>query len=110
MTGQAWVQRVVRTRPVEHNGLGLSAPDAVANAQVIRGRIRFLAEDNRVSDQLLTLTRDVSCGGKQVHDANVVATMLVHGVEVLVTSNVADFSRFADQVQVIDLPDTPRLT
>ena len=100
----------VATRPVEHNGLGLSARDAVANAYVIRDRIRFLAEDSRVSDQLLMLTRDVACGGKQVHDANVVATMLVHGVEVLVTCNVADFSRFADQVRIMDLPQTPRIT
>ena len=94
----------VATRPVEQNGLGLSASDAVANARVIRDRIRFLAEDSRVSDQLLTLTHDVSCGGKQVHDANVVATMLVHGVEALVTSNVADFRGFADHVRIIDLP------
>lgn len=41
--------------------------------------------------------------GKQVHDANVVATMLVHGVQTLVTMNVCDFSRFGDLVHVTTL-------
>jgi predicted nucleic acid-binding protein len=35
-------------------------------------------------------------GGKQVHDANVVATMLTHGITRLLTFNTGDFSRFAD--------------
>lgn len=43
------------------------------------------------------------CAGKQVHDANVVATMLVQGVDTIVTINVPDFTRFDDRVRVTDL-------
>jgi predicted nucleic acid-binding protein len=45
-----------------------------------------------------------ACAGKQVHDANVVATMLVHGVDTVVTTNVDDFARFGEHVHVADLP------
>src|SRR5699024_8228052 len=84
----------VATRPVEHNGLGLSRPDATANVRAVRGRIRLLAENDKVSDRLLELVNEIACAGKQVHDANVVATMLVHGVDAIVTLNTDDFARF----------------
>ncbi len=49
------------------------------------------------------LLETVDCAVKQVHDANVVATMLVHGVETVVTMNVEEFTRFRDHVHVADL-------
>jgi predicted nucleic acid-binding protein len=94
----------VATRPVAQNGLGLRADEALANVRAIRRRVQLLAEDGKVSDRLLALVEEVACGGKQVHDANIVATMLVHGVESLVTLNVADFARFDEQVRLISLP------
>jgi predicted nucleic acid-binding protein len=94
----------VATRPIAQNGLGLPVREALTNVRAIRGRVQLLAEDAKVSDRLLTLMDDVACGGKQVHDANVVATMLVHGVESVVTLNVLDFARFSGQVRVIGLP------
>ena len=39
-------------------------------------------------------------GGKQVHDANIVATMLVYGIPCLLTHNARDFERFGDMVTV----------
>lgn len=93
----------VATRPVEHNGLGLGRGDAVANVRALQERLTLLAEDARVTDRLLDLLDVVDCLGKQVHDANVVATMLVHGVGTIVTGNVDDFARFGDRVQVVDL-------
>jgi predicted nucleic acid-binding protein len=63
----------------------------------------FLAEDARVADRLQGLLVDVECKGKQVHDANVVATMLAHGVGTVVTMNVADFARFERYVSLVEL-------
>ncbi len=40
-------------------------------------------------------------GGKQVHDANIAATMLAHGITRLLTFNVADFQRFAGLIELI---------
>jgi predicted nucleic acid-binding protein len=93
----------VSTRPAERNGLGLKLPDALANVRAIRERTTLLAEDARVADRLLSLLADVVCLGKQVHDANVVATMLVHGVGTVVTMNLADFARFERHISVIQL-------
>lgn len=48
--------------------------------------------------QLFELMRDARAHGSQVHDANLVATMLVGGVRELVTANVADFAAFASLI------------
>ena len=40
--------------------------------------------------------------GKQTHDANIVATMLEHSVQKLVTDNVAHFQRYPE-IELIDL-------
>lgn len=93
----------VATRPVERNGLGLKPADAASNVRAIRERTALLAEDARVADRLLMLLADVECGGKQVHDANVVATMLAHGVGTVVTMNVEDFVRFEPYVSLLRL-------
>jgi predicted nucleic acid-binding protein len=93
----------VATRPAEQNGLGLSLPDALGNVRAIRERTTLLAEDSKVADRLLGLLADVECRGKQVHDANLVATMLVHGIDTVVTMNLADFARFEHHVSLIRL-------
>ena len=45
--------------------------------------------------------RPTLVGGKQVHDANIVATMLARGVTRLLTFNAADFRRFEPLVELI---------
>jgi predicted nucleic acid-binding protein len=93
----------VATRPTERNGLGLSRTDAMSNARAFRGRLRLLEENVKVADQLLALIDTVDCTGKQVHDANIVATMLAHGVRTLVTLNASDFARFEPLVKLAEL-------
>ncbi len=39
----------------------------------------------------------------QVHDANIVATMLAQGIQKLLTHNVADCKRFAAHITVMPL-------
>lgn len=94
---------VVATRPVDRNGLGMARPDAIANIRALRTRLNLLAEDVKVSDRLLQLLDEVDCSGKQIHDANVVATMLVHGIDTVITSNIGDFARFGNYVHAVDL-------
>ena len=92
---------VVATRPIGNNGLGLARQDAIANVRALRARLRLLAEDAKVSDRLLELLDGVECAGKQIHDANVVATMLVYGIDTVVTINTRDFARFGNRVHVV---------
>ena len=93
----------VATRPIGRNGLGMPQPAAVANVRALRGRLRLMAEHEKVADRLAELLDAVDCTGKQVHDANVVATMLVHGVDTVITSNVEDFVRFGHHARVVAL-------
>lgn len=58
-------------------------------------------ETSAVRNKLLELLRTHPTTGKQVHDANIVATMLVSGVDKLLTLNIDDMKRFADQITII---------
>jgi predicted nucleic acid-binding protein len=49
----------------------------------------------------MELSRHYSFGGRQVHDANVVATMLAHGERRPLTFNEADFRRFAPLIGLV---------
>jgi predicted nucleic acid-binding protein len=63
-----------------------------------------IAEDNAdVTERLLQIVGSVSVGGKQVHDANIVATMQVYGVTHLLTHNVSDFARYSQLITVVPL-------
>lgn len=95
----------VATRPVDDNGLGMARPTAVANVRELRARLHLLAEDGKVAGRLLKVLDEVECAGKQIHDANVVATMLVHGVDTIATSNFKDFAKFGGHVRVIGLSE-----
>ena len=64
-------------------------------------RFAILEDGPSVWDELMTLTRGFSFGGKQVHDANVVATMLAHGETRPLTFNDADFRRFGALIEVV---------
>lgn len=50
-----------------------------------------------MADRLLALVDEIDCLGKQCHDA----TMLVHGIDTLVTLNAADFARYEQHVSVL---------
>jgi predicted nucleic acid-binding protein len=63
-----------------------------------------VAEDNpSVTERLLELMQQFSVGGKQVHDANIVATMLTHNIPALLTHNTDDFNRFVPLITVLSL-------
>jgi predicted nucleic acid-binding protein len=98
---------VVATRPVEVNGLGLGLDEALANLAAFRGRMRLLLENEQAWDRLLTLIAKYGCLGKQIHDANLVATALASGVARLVTANVEDFRRFKPDIEIVDLGALP---
>jgi predicted nucleic acid-binding protein len=81
----------------------LSLPDAVKDIQLFEQQFRVADEDARVTTQLLLLLSTVASHSKQIHDANLVATMLVYGIPSLLTHNVADFVRYSHLITVISL-------
>jgi predicted nucleic acid-binding protein len=77
-------------------------PPAILVKEVTEFQARFfMAEDDaRVTSRLLHLLTIVQVGGKQVHDANIVATMLEYNIPKLLTHNTADFARFSSFITV----------
>lgn len=49
---------------------------------------------------LLDLKAEVSGGGRQIHDANIVATMLAFGIPTLLTHNARDFECFGRWIRI----------
>jgi predicted nucleic acid-binding protein len=106
---ELWISRQVlreymatMTRPQTFAG---PVPMAMVLADVGRfvGSL-FLAEDGPpVFAQLLAILSTVPCGGRQVHDANIVATMLAHAIPNLLTDNTADFARYSSLITLIPL-------
>lgn len=67
-----------------------------------RDRCQVLDDTGLVMETLWRLFVDTPFGGKQVHDANIVATLFSYGLDTLVTANTADFARFAPRLKLID--------
>ena len=85
----------------------LSAVEVGDSVQVLTLSFQVADETAAVTAQLLALLREYPTGGKQVHDANIVATMLVYGIGTLLTLNLDDMRRFAGRVAIVPLAAAP---
>lgn len=84
------------TSPIPINALVEDVRDFATHFQV--------ADDtSAVTEKLLALVEQVEVGGKQLHDANIVATMQAYEVQHLLTHNAADFARFAHLITVLPM-------
>jgi toxin-antitoxin system PIN domain toxin len=92
----------VMTRP-QTWGKPLNLTEAMADATTFTTRFGMLEDGPAVWDQLRALSRDHAFAGRQVHDANIVATMLAHGEHRLLTFNTGDFLRFSGLVELVTL-------
>jgi predicted nucleic acid-binding protein len=81
------------------------ARELVGDIRYFLGHFHLAEEGSVVTEKLLELIEGVNIGGKQIHDANVVATMLASGIPALLTHNVGDFARFREMIQVIPLAE-----
>ena len=93
---------VVRSRPGTF-GEPVSADVLSERIAYFRSHFRVASITDPVTSKLVELLKEIGTGGKQVHDANIVATMLVHNVSHLLTHNLDDFRRFTDHITLIPL-------
>ncbi len=56
-----------------------------------------------VTGRLVDLLENHEVGGKQVHDANIVATMLAYEVPCLLTHNAKDFEHFGKMIRIEEI-------
>jgi len=85
----------VTTRPAP----GQTAPPDYAailgNIASFRSGFHVLEGTRIVSEKLGELVQRFSVKGRQVHDANIAATILANGLKDLLTHNISDFARFS---------------
>jgi predicted nucleic acid-binding protein len=85
----------------------LTAPVAMsillADLQRFLARFQVAEDGPPVTALLASLLGSITCAGRQIYDANIVATMLAHGIPNLLTHNVADFNRFAAHITILPL-------
>ena len=74
---------------------------ALDNVLWMLNTFRVLSDGPAVTNMLVTLCREVPVGGRQIHDANIVATMLAHGERRLLTFNVGDFRRYGSRIELL---------
>jgi predicted nucleic acid-binding protein len=72
----------------------------IEHINLITPLFQIADETAAVRAKLLELLRAYPTTGKQVHDANIVATMLASGIDRLLTLNIEDMKRFGDQITV----------
>ncbi len=90
----------VATRPRDANGLGLSITETQNEINKIKLQFILKNEDPTIFVNWEKLVGDYSVIGKTTHDARLVAAMQTHGIDNVLTFNVADFKRYSGLISV----------
>ena len=85
----------VTTRPIDANGLGFTTQQAAEEIGALR-RLFLLLPELPLQDAWERLVVENRVSGKNTHDARLVAAMVVHGIESILTFNTRDFIRYGE--------------
>ena len=83
--------------------VAIARQEALADAEWLLNNFEVLEDGPQVTDTLIALCRDVTVNGRQIHDANIVATMLANGERRLLTFNSTDFRRYGDRIELVGI-------
>ena len=86
----------VYTRPLERNGLGRTAKEAEAEVNRLKALFPLLLDPPAIYQEWERLVVQNAVIGVNVHDARLVAAMLVHGLTHILTFNTSDFARYSE--------------
>jgi predicted nucleic acid-binding protein len=96
----------VATRPIEKNGFGLAPANADQLLRLVERLFPLLPDSPAVYAEWRRLVVSFGVSGIQVHDARIVAAMIVHGVTHILTLNTTDFVRYGTRGIVAVDPTT----
>ena len=88
----------VCTRPAEKNGLGLTLERTKAEVARLKRLLIFLPDTQAIFSEWSRLVETYEVKGAKVHDTRLVAFMLVHQIDKILTYNVRDFRRFSPEI------------
>ena len=81
--------------------VAITREEALDDVSKLTRTFEILEDGPLVTEYLVALCREVPAGGRQIHDANIVATMLARGERRLLTFNTADFRRYGDRIELV---------
>ncbi len=84
----------VATRPITANGLGWTTDDAKKEVDRLEKLFGFLKDERSVYAYWIELVTNFSIGGRNCHDARLVAAMDRHAISHILTLDKNDFTRF----------------
>jgi predicted nucleic acid-binding protein len=90
----------VATRPIFSNGLGLTTEQVAAELITLK-QLFVLLPERPLQNAWERLVIDYHVSGKNAHDARLVAAMVVHGIDTILTFNPSDFTRY-DRIRVLN--------
>ena len=85
----------------------LSMAEALGDVSRLANSFVVLEDGPHVMNVLFSLCRGVRVAGRQIHDANIVATMLAHGERRLLTFNQRDFRRYGARIDLVNVEGKP---
>ena len=83
--------------------VAITREQALEDVSRLTRSFQVLEDGPAVTELLVELCRDIPAGGRQIHDANIVATMLARGERRLLTFNTADFRRYSERIELVDI-------
>lgn len=86
----------VCTRLKDKNGLGYAIAETKAEVEKLKVMFPLLPDTIAIYTEWERLVSTYEVKGVNVHDARLVAAMLVHGLTHILTFNVEDFRRYAE--------------
>ncbi len=86
----------VYTRPIERNGLGRTVTEAQTEINRWKTLFSLLLDTPAIYQEWERLVVVHAVIGVNVHDARLVAAMLVHGLTHILTFNINDFARYSE--------------
>lgn len=87
----------VATRPLEHNGQGLSVERVKRRIAIIERLCEVVAEDAVSYEHWKRLVESLGVSGVKVHDARLISVMLRSGLKRILTLNDGDFRRYVGE-------------
>lgn len=86
----------VCTRPLDKNGLGMSATQTEAELTQLESVFSLLPDTPDIYPTWRHLVTTYNVMGINIYDARLVAVMLVYKITHIVTFNIKDFTRYAE--------------
>ena len=101
ISGQVIREFIVQATHPKTLKVPLTISEVIHEIHIVEQLFQVADETSAVRTMLLSLLQTFPTQGKQVHDANIVATMLAYEINTLLTFNIEDFKRFTEKIKLI---------